>query len=176
MLVTILPQSTTLAATPKLPGQPTQHSASELGNQKASTQQYDTFSCPRFAFSVHYPTMLCPQQPSQNGDGCIFSRGRAKMYAYGSWNVDVDASNQAQIVANAYQEYRKPTDSYTRLGKDFFVCSGTDSQGIIYYCKAQFKQDRWVYIRFEYPQSDKKRFDPIVSHVVGSLKLFPVSY
>lgn len=135
-------------------------------------EAYGSYYCNRFAYSVDYPASFAPQAPSYNGDGRSFVSGKSRMLAYSHWNVDTDSKTIAQMVAKEYEEARQPTDSYKRLGKDFFVLSGTTSEGIIYYRKGIFKYDRWVYIYFEYPQSEKKKFDSIVSHVVGSLHVY----
>lgn len=137
-------------------------------------QPYGTFFCPRFAFSVDYPAQLSPQAPPQNGDGRSFVDGKSRMVAYAQWNTDTESRTPSQLLKSEYEAQRQPTDSYERLGKDFFVRSGTTPDGIIYYRKAIFKQDRWVFLLLEYPTSQKAQFDPIVSHVVRSLRLSDV--
>ncbi len=48
----------------------------ETTKPETSSISYDSYTNPRFGFSIMYPTFLSPQPESENGDGRVFSNGK----------------------------------------------------------------------------------------------------
>lgn len=131
-------------------------------------QQMETYTNQRFGFSVAYPkALLEPQGESTNGDGQKFKprQGKGELAVWASHNA-LD-----QTIQEALQSYVKPPfqPTYKVIKPTWFVFSGIDRGNVIYQ-KSYLHGGVFTTIRFEYPQSEKPTWDPLIAKIVNSLR------
>lgn len=137
-------------------------------------QTYQTYSNSRFEYSISYPKkLLFPQGEAENGDGQKFlsKEADASLLVYGSHNIN------AQTIKERYREESRggtienPTKvvSYRVLKDNWFVISGYIS-GNIFYQKTILNNDQFKTFYFEYPETKKKIYDPVVNRLSSSFK------
>ena len=93
---------------------------------------YDTYTNPRFGFSIMYPTFLSPQPEPENGDGRIFKGVNEEMSVFASYNVLDDS------IEELFKECKSSyigTVTYAVQKDNWFVVSGTNEEGTILYRK-----------------------------------------
>jgi hypothetical protein len=133
---------------------------------------YDTYHNDRFDYSIDYPKeVLFPQGESDNSDGQKFlsKDANASLIVYGSNN----ALNQS--LEDLYREESRggtaenpqKVVTYKTLKDNWFVVSGYNS-GRIFYQKTIFHDDVLKTFLFEYDESEKARYDPIVKRLATS--------
>lgn len=129
-----------------------------------------------YDFTIDLPVGLFEQgDPAARGVHLRESRGLAEMEIYG-------ADNPRRLTPRAFVnalEGAEPVDevTYRAEGRSWFVLSGyyADDDGVgeplIFYTKFMFSADLTRVSAFElsYPQSEKRRFDPIVERIEKSL-------
>jgi hypothetical protein len=135
---------------------------------------YKTYSNKRFEYSINYPKdILYPQGEADNGDGQKFlsKEADATLLVYGSHNIN------DQTIEERYREDSRggtadnPTKvvSYRLLKENWFVVSGYLS-GNIFYQKTILNNNQFKTFYFEYPETKKKFYDPIVKRLSSSFK------
>lgn len=142
--------------------------ASSTGNSHNSIWKnitYKTYFNDRFSYRIDYPSLLKITDNADNGSGCTFSYGGLTITVWGIYNALFTSVNEQ------YQEARKPTDTYKVVKSDWFVRSGVDSKGFIYYQKSILKNDIWYTVILEYPNSMKEDLGIVVNRVVNSFKV-----
>lgn len=127
---------------------------------------YDTYTNPRFGFSIMYPTFLTPKPEPENGDGRIFTKGEdEEMSVFASYNV-LDES-----IEELFKECKGSyigTVSYAVQKDNWFVVSGTDEEGTILYRKTILTDGIEYTVNLIYPKAKKKLYDEIVEKVTKS--------
>jgi hypothetical protein len=134
--------------------------------------RYGTYANDRFAFSVLYPSgVLKMQPPPENNDGRTFLSydSSVEMRVWGQYN----ALNRS--LREEYVDAQKAFDSepsYKVLGNSSFVVSGIKN-GKIFYQKTLYRKsnDAYYTLTFEYPQAQRKKYDPIVTRISKSFRL-----
>ncbi len=140
---------------------------------------YKNYCNGRFEFCVTYPANLATPQPeSANGDGCkmLAKQGKAKITTWGNLamtfvvegNADFDKVEELKNDFEAAQKAKKVT--YKVLKKDWFVVSGTDENGLIFYRKTIHKGLIVITVLIEYPSTEKAIWDKECGKIAGSLK------
>lgn len=133
---------------------------------------YKTYYNPRFEYSISYPVgILFPQEVAANGDGRKFlsKDKRTVMLVYGQENV------QRQTLSQLYEEESREgppagrTVTYKLLKNNWFVVSGYMG-GRVFYQKTIYRNDEFLTFRIDYPEEQKKVFDPITSAIARSFK------
>jgi hypothetical protein len=132
-------------------------------------------------FSIDFPVELIPQGESGSKDGQIFKSNNAELRAYRQIILNKDA-DWAKNIQEAYASTLKLNESkritYKTLGKDFFVISGFENNGRIFYkktiCKKYGIEDK-TFVRFitailSYEESEREHYDKMIKHVFASLK------
>lgn len=135
---------------------------------------YKTYHNSRFDYFISYPEdVLFPQGEADNGDGQKFLSKEAdvELLAYGSNN----ALNQS-LEDLYHHESRGGTGqdskrvvTYRVLKGNWFVFSGFNS-GKVFYQKTILKNDQFKSFYFEYPESKKSIFEPILKNISTSFK------
>ena len=127
---------------------------------------YDVYTNSRFGFSIMYPTFLSPQPEPENGDGRVFSNGKdEEISVYALHNV-LD-----QSIEDLYQECQSSVDgtvTYADQKDNWFVVSGTNSEGKILYRKTILHDDVEYTVSVTYPKDKKQQYDEIVKKVAES--------
>lgn len=134
--------------------------------------RYGTYINDRFSFSVLYPPgLLKMQPPPENNDGRTFlSRDSSvEMRAWGQYNAF------SRTLREEYEDALKgfgEKPSYMMLGKSSFVLSGI-KEGKIFYQKTLYRKnnDAFYTLTIEYPQTQRKKYDPIVTRISNSFRL-----
>lgn len=133
---------------------------------------YETYHNERFEYSISYPKdILYPQGEADNGDGQKFlsKEADASLLVYGSYNFN------DQTLEERYQEDSRggtmespdKVVSYRLLKENWFVVSGYVS-GNIFYQKTLLSNSQFKTFYFEYPESKRKQYDPIVKQLSAS--------
>lgn len=126
---------------------------------------YKTYYNDRFGYRIDYPSVMSIKDKPGNDDGRTFLYGGLTITVFGSYNA-LFTSVQEQFIENC-----KPTDTYKMVKNKWYVCSGIDSKGFVYYEKSILKNDIWYTVILEYPKSMKEELDEVVTKVVNSFKV-----
>ena len=113
-------------------------------------------------FSILYPSFLIKQ--SESVDKCEFSYG--KDYSLIVYTKNCSGKSKADIL----KESTKKTDTYTySKDEDWFVLSGINEQGNIYYQRTTLYWGYEFAFVFVYPKSEKENCDAILNKIVKSI-------
>lgn len=129
---------------------------------------YDSYTNPRFGFSIMYPTFLTPQPESENGDGRVFSNGNEEMSVYASNNV-LDQS--IEDLFQACQNSVNGTVTEFTQKDNWFEVSGTNSENNVFYRKTILKDDVEYTVSVTYPKDKKQVYDEILKKITESFKV-----
>jgi len=142
----------------------------ETENIESNNIVYKTYGNSRFSFEIHYPDFLIPQGESDNGDGQAFvsKDNKTRMLAYGFTNLYDDFSSNYQAATEpGYYYEENAIITYKTLGDTWFVVSGKKNNTIFYAKSVLSTNNTIVTIYFEYPYSEKGRFDDIIEYVTS---------
>jgi len=129
---------------------------------------YRYYSNSRFKFCIPYPKNFNVGQAPENGDGRVFSGKNAELRVSGSWkNWEIK-----ELFENS-KEW-KHTVTYERLGNNWFVLSGYDKNGKIYYQKTVYNENEGDTITvtavLTYDESEKQYYGKMIKYVFNQLK------
>ncbi len=127
---------------------------------------YDTYCNSRFDYCVEYPTILTPQPEADNGDGRIFISKNKKvtLFAWGSNSLDEDLASQLENTV------RDKKVVYKAVKKDWFIISGYNKDGNIFYQKTILSDGIFKTILLEYPIAEKPTYDKVCEKLAKSFK------
>lgn len=140
-----------------------------LAAQSALAGQYCNA---RFNYCISYPDQLRPQPESDNGDGRHFtlknSSSSIAVYAANTPSAlsQKDAEYLKQVKADAHQH----KVAYESLKGNRYAYSYLTSTDHIFYGWVIVKNGSDYHLEFEYSQSEKATFDPIIKQMTQSLK------
>lgn len=128
---------------------------------KINNTTYDTYVNARFGFSCTYPSFMKKGQESDNGDGCEFTYQKISFKVWGANNALNYGVRQAlsAYAANA---------SYKLVKPGYFIASGLEDNGNIYYEKYYLKGDVWYSAYLSYPPSVEKVVTPLLTNLFPS--------
>lgn len=136
----------------------------------AAAEKYRSYTNERFGQTADVPASWHPDPPPANGDGLIFRSpdGGASLTVSGSLNI-------ADSVKEALRDQGTPNDgenvTYRKIGTRDVTLSGLKGDKIFYRKSILVCRDQvWNTIHLEYPASDKKQYDALVTHVAKSLR------
>lgn len=129
-----------------------------------------TYVNERFGTSIAFPDDVFTQRmpPPDNGDGQRWQAPDGGTLAvFGRYNV-MDETPES-LADNAKHEGGRQV-TYSKVGKDWVVLSGTET-GQVFYERYQFgKSDVIHTVVIGYPVALKAKYDPLVGHIAASLK------
>lgn len=126
---------------------------------------YDCYNNSRFGFSVLYPTFFKRKYESYNQDGCSFYYGNNySMVAYGMYNES--------SIKDCFETRKRSTDTYSICKGNWFVVSGFNEDGNIYYVKTILENGVEYTLELKYPQDKKKDYEAILNKVINSLDYY----
>lgn len=144
----------------------------------ADAADWTSYSNPRFGVTIDVPPGFVNDVPEPaNGDGRIFhsADGRAELQVWGNNAVDKDFTTDAamrmdQDLDNGW------IASYTAGGDGWQAYSATQS-GHVMYVKSisSCKGKQVLNFRIDYPEEQKKDYDPVVGRLAKSLKAGPAT-
>lgn len=127
---------------------------------------YEDYYNSRFDFSVLYPSFFKRKYEAANQDGCEFEYGNNySMRVYGMNNV------LEKTIKELFKDSKKSTDTYSTSKDNWFVVSGVNEQGNIYYRKTILDNDVEYVVELVYPQTKKTEYDVVVKKVIGSFQV-----
>lgn len=136
----------------------------------AAAEKYRSYTNERFGQTADVPASWKADPPPTNGDGLRFRSpdGKASLAVSGSLNI-------ADTVDEAMRDQSKPLDgedvTYRKVGKRDVTLSGHMGDAIFYRKSILVCRDQvWNSIHLEYPASDKKAYDAMVTHIAKSLR------
>lgn len=127
---------------------------------------YDTYCNSRFDYCVEYPTILAPQPEAENGDGRIFVSQNKKvtLFAWGSNALDEDLESKLETTI------RNKKVVYKAVKKDWFIVSGYNKDGNIFYQKTILADGVFKTVLLEYPTAEKPTYDKVCEKLAKSFK------
>jgi hypothetical protein len=141
-----------------------------------TTAEYKTYVNDRFDYQIKYPAdLLTAQGEPANSDGQRFvsKKGDAELRVWGNYKVAGDLAYELKLAKQADSgEKSKKKVIYEARDKNWFAVSGTDGDRI-FYQKTCLRNDTFRSMTFNYPQSAKTQFAPVVDKVVASFKWCP---
>ncbi|MBQ6728890.1 MAG: DUF805 domain-containing protein [Bacteroidales bacterium] len=127
---------------------------------------YDDYYNPRFDFSVSYPTFFVRKYEAANQDGCEFAFGNNySMRVYGMNNV------LEKTIKELFKDSIKSTDTYSTSKDNWFVVSGVNEQGNIYYRKTILENNVEYVVELVYPRAHKTEYEAVVKKVISSFQV-----
>ena len=151
--------------------------ASVAENAARDTIAYDTYCNARFGFCIDYPVHLLEMQPeAANGDGRAFRTPGNEVILLAFGRLDLDAEGNRiplpQQYRNDLQQYKDSSANitYSRLGRTFYVISGTKRDGRIFYQKTVMKDDVFAFAMLDYSAAERKLYDKVTARVSASFK------
>lgn len=129
-----------------------------------STDAWTTYSNARYGYSIGVPPGLQGQGESQNGDGQQFqdASGKVQLKVWASQVVDMEGEPEGRT--NLAYERRTSLESwreqgirvtYQPKGKGWWVLSGEDREGRIFYLKALEKNGVVYSFEWSHPKGAK---------------------
>ena len=140
----------------------------------AAAADWTTYVNDRFGATADIPASYKAGEPPVNDDGLSFTspEGDATIAVWGALATVTEESfaDYAKRLVS-YDENDGWKVSYTARKEDWFAFSGSKADRIFYekIIKA-CNGDIANHVRLEYPAARKSEFDPIVAHVVKSLR------
>jgi hypothetical protein len=137
--------------------------------------EYKSYCNSRFGYCIDYPAFLAAQPESENGDGRVFNnkKGITILTVFGRINQDADGNPLS--LKNQYESdikdlsLSKKNITYKKLGKTFYVLSGTKNE-TIFYKKTIVKDDAFCFAILEYSRQDKMLYDTVSAHLAKSFQ------
>ena len=127
---------------------------------------YDTYTNPRFGFSIMYPTFLSPEPESENGDGQSFSNGKdEEMSVYAGYNV---LDNSIEELYQNFQNSIEGIPSHAVQKDNWFEVSGAHSDNTLFYRKTIMVDDVEYTVSVTYPKDKEQLYDGILKKIAES--------
>lgn len=125
----------------------------------------------RFGFSLSWTPGNYTVFEADNGDGITVTDGKGlTMQAYAALDPRAGDMTREDFFARADS---KPKTAYKRVNKQqgWYAVSYVENGNIVY-TKQFYHKDHWPTLHFEYPQSMKKKYDPLVNKAVSTFQPF----
>ena len=136
---------------------------------------YKTYKNARFLFSIDYPANFTVGNMPENGDGRRFSGKNAELVVSGNWVLE-DVHGDIENYFRKVKEWKHKV-TYERLSKNWFVLSGYNEEGEIFYEKTIYKKSDdsegsliAVTANLTYNASENAHYGKVISHIFTTLK------
>ena len=128
---------------------------------------YDDYCNSRFEFCVSYPVFFKRKFEAYNQDGCEFLYGNNySLRVYGMHNV------MEKTLEELFEDSKSRTDTYSASKDNWFVVSGINEQGNIYYKKTILKNDVEYTVELVYPKAIKSEYNNVLKKVINSFRVY----
>lgn len=129
---------------------------------------YNTYTNPRFGFTVQYPSTFIQGPAPTNNDGRDFSNGEASILAYAG-HINVLENNETiETYYNRALENAPGSISYKRLGSDWYVISYRAGTNTVYE-KSIIGESIISTVIITYPSSKQDYYEPMVTYISKTL-------
>lgn len=138
--------------------------------------RYDSYCNQRYHFCIDYPKdYLIPQGESGSEDGQAFkSKDEAnRLLAYRDLRDNMDPDVKFDIKTTYEEDLRDENIkavTYKKLGRDFYVISGYNKKGKVFYQKSMISNGQLMTCLLEYNEADKALYSRISEHVFHSFE------
>jgi hypothetical protein len=129
-----------------------------------------TYANPRFGYWIDYPADLVPGAEADNSDGREFhaSFGSGRMAVWGAYKA---LKQSAADIAHEFEaDCGGSRLSYRLTNRRFIAVSCLTPSGRIHYQKTIIRADVLASVAFDYPLTERRRWEPVVTKVAGSLR------
>ena len=130
-----------------------------------------TYHNARFGFSISWTPGKYTVFEADNGDGITVTDGKGlTMLVYADLEPRVSNASREDFFAQAN---KKPKAEYRRINtkQNWYVLSYLEDGNIVY-TKVFYHKDHWPTLYFKYPQSMKKKYDPLLKQALSSFRPF----
>lgn len=130
-----------------------------------------TYHNTRFGFSLSWTPGTYTVFEADNGDGITVTDGKGlTMQAYAALDPRIDGVTRKAFFSKAESI---PKAAYKRVNRQqgWYAVSYVENGNIVY-TKQFYHKDHWPTLHFEYPQSLKKQYDPLVNKAVSTFQPF----
>ncbi|ANE50573.1 hypothetical protein [Flavisolibacter tropicus] len=137
---------------------------------------YSSYCNNRFSFCIEYPTGFNKQQKPDNDDGMIFLSADKKTEVRAFGSLATEPFNELSQELEMAIDNKNVT--YKTVKKDWFIISGTDKNGNIFYRKTVKKKINYMgtgetevfqTLMITYPTSQKDVYSSFCSTIAKSL-------
>ena len=129
---------------------------------------FESYSNPRFGYSVMYPINLDKKTESQNGDGEEFNASDGfKMTVYGSNEVSIFKKSLNDLYQEEFKNHKDVT--YKVKKKNLFVISGYDGE-YIFYIKKYVGAGSTNTLYMKYPSNLRDKYYDVITVILKSFK------
>ena len=125
---------------------------------------YEVYNNSRFGFSVSYPNFFKRKIESYNQDGCEFLFGD-------NYSMSISGMYWEGTIKELFDVVKGSTDTYSTIKDNWFVISGINEKGNIYYRKTLLENGVGYEVVLVYPKDKKNEYNAIVKQVVGSIRI-----
>lgn len=139
-----------------------------------STVKYETYHNQFYDYSVEYPDFLIPQGEAENQDGQkFFSEGqKIQLLVYRDYKNDFLTGSDLFTIGEAFKEELKgKEDVFNKNSEENRYTIEYKTDNILHADYALLHGENYFNIRFEYPETEKKKMKAIIEHVINSLKV-----
>lgn len=132
--------------------------------------KYKSYCNERYNFSVDVPADLIDQGPSGSGDGNTFKSkdGKTELKVWGGYNALEETPRQAM---ERYMGLEKGVVYTLKTATKTWYALSWSKKNVIHYQKSLMSKEYYAVFSLAYPQDQKERFDPIITHMVQTLAL-----
>ncbi len=136
-------------------------SEEEMNSQNFQNVTYSTYQNNTFGYIIDYPHFMSVEKFSE--EQITFKYGNNVIIT-----VLYEIKEDGLTIQDYFKQAKRTADQYTRVKNNFYVRSGYNSEGNIYYEKAILKNEALYTVRFIYPDYLKNEFDSIITHMLKS--------
>ena len=136
-------------------------------SDKKVISEYNTYCNARFKYCIKYPALLIPQGEADNGDGQKFisKDGKSELAVWGS----INALNQS-LKDYAIMSSKDKKISSKSIQKNYFMISGHEKDGRLFYQKTLLKGDEYISFLLIYPENKRAKFNKIADKLFNEFK------
>lgn len=140
-----------------------------------AAEEWKTYANDRFGYAIELPPGFAVTEEAANGDGVTLSTedGQATLYVFAAYMTEGDFT--AEITERI--RYADIDDGwkidFKRIAKTGASYSGTLAGRVLYGRGVPLCDGAVAYFQLEYPEARHAAYDPIVKHLVDSLKPSP---
>ena len=154
------------------------HLTACTGNsRKTDTQHYnvnyETYHNHRYDYTVEYPDFLIPQGEADSGDGQKFfsENEEIKLIVYRDYKDDFNADGENLPIDKAFEKELKLKEGVLnkKLENNHYIIEYMIDDRV--HTDYVLFDEKYINLRFEYPEGEKNRMKDVIEHVIKSLKV-----
>jgi hypothetical protein len=127
----------------------------------------------RYGYAVDYPADLLIAEPEADaGDGRMFHahQGTAKMSVWAEWKMDGLDQSPEDIAREAGSHCAAGRVAYKVVKPRLVALSCVTAEGRATYQKTLIGKAALTTVTFDYPATERRRWDPVVASIAASMR------